>query len=108
MLISYRLWQSWFNGDESVIGRSVRFAARPATVIGVMPPGFYFRNREIDIWSAMGLDPARDYRKSSGRYMMSVARLKPGVGFRAGAGADDRHRETAGERLIRYSTRTGT
>ena len=54
VLISYRLWQSWFNGDESVIGRSVRFAARPATVIGVMPPGFYFRNREIDIWSAMG------------------------------------------------------
>ena len=81
VLISYRLWQSWFSGDESVIGRSVRFAARPATVIGVMPPGFYFRNREIDIWSAMGLDPARDYRKSSGRYMMSVARLKPGVGF---------------------------
>ena len=81
VLISYRLWQSWFNGDESVIGRSVRFAARPATVIGVMPPGFYFRNREIDIWGAMGLDPARDYRKSAGRYMMSVGRLKPGVGF---------------------------
>jgi putative ABC transport system permease protein len=81
VLISYRLWQNWFNGDESVIGRSVRFAARPATVIGVMPPGFYFRSREIDIWGAMGLDPARDYRKSSGRYMMSVGRLKPGVGF---------------------------
>ena len=81
VLISYRLWQSWFNGDESVIGRSVRFAARPATVIGVMPPGFYFRNREVDIWGAMGLDPARDYRKSAGRYMMSVGRLKPGVGF---------------------------
>ena len=46
-----------------------------------MPPGFYFRNREIDVWSAMGLDPARDYRKSSGRYMMSVARLKPRVGM---------------------------
>jgi putative ABC transport system permease protein len=81
VLISFRLWQSWFNGDENVIGRSVRFGARPATVIGVMPSGFYFRNREVDIWGAMGLDPARDYRKSSGRYMMSVARLKPGVGF---------------------------
>ena len=76
VVISYRLWQSWFGGDEGVIGRSVKFAARPATVIGIMPPGFYFRNREIDVWSAMGLDPARDYRKSAGRYMMSVARLK--------------------------------
>jgi putative ABC transport system permease protein len=81
VLISFRLWQSWFGGDEGVIGRSIRFAARPATVIGVMPPGFYFRNRDIDVWSAMGLDPARDYRKSSGRYMMSVGRLKPGVEF---------------------------
>jgi putative ABC transport system permease protein len=81
VLISYRLWQSWFGGDEGVVGRSIRFAARPATVIGIMPPGFFFRNRELDVWSAMGLDPARDYRKSSGRYMMSVARLKPGVGI---------------------------
>jgi putative ABC transport system permease protein len=77
VLISYRLWQTWFGGDESVIGRKVQFSARPATVIGIMPPGFYFRNRDIDVWSAMGLDPARDYRKSSGRYLMSVARLKP-------------------------------
>ena len=81
VILSHRLWQSWFGGDESVVGRSVRFAARPATVIGVMPPGFYFRNREIDVWSAMGLDPARDYRKSAGRYMMSVARLKPRIGM---------------------------
>jgi putative ABC transport system permease protein len=81
VLISYRLWQGWFGGEEGVIGRSIRFAARPATVIGVMPPGFYFRNREIDVWTAMGLDPALDYRKSAGRYMMSVARLKPRVGI---------------------------
>jgi putative ABC transport system permease protein len=79
VLLSYRLWQSWFGGDESAIGRSVQFAGRPATVIGVMPPGFYFRNREIDVWSAMGLDPARDYRKGAGRYLMSVARLKPRI-----------------------------
>jgi putative ABC transport system permease protein len=81
VLISFRLWQSWFGGDEGVIGRTFRFAARPATVIGVMPPGFYFRNREIDVWTAMGLDPARDYRKSAGRYAMSVARLKPRAGM---------------------------
>jgi hypothetical protein len=82
VLLSYRLWQSWFGGDEGVIGRTIRFAARPATVIGIMPPGFYFHNREIDLWSAMGLDPTRDYRKSSGRYLMSVARLKPQIGMK--------------------------
>jgi putative ABC transport system permease protein len=79
VLISYRLWQSWFGGDENVIGRKVQLAARPATIIGVMPPGFYFRNRNTDVWNPLALDPARDYRKTAGRYLMSVARLKPGA-----------------------------
>jgi putative ABC transport system permease protein len=79
VLISYRLWQSWFAGDDGVIGRQIQVRSRPATIIGVMPAGFYFRSRNTDLWEAMGLDPARDYRKNSGRYAMSVARLKPGV-----------------------------
>jgi putative ABC transport system permease protein len=79
VLISYRLWQSWFGGDDGAIGRTVQLRSRPATIIGVMPPGFYFRNRDVDLWEAMGLDPARDYRKDAGRYLMCVARLKPGV-----------------------------
>src|SRR5262249_51515038 len=53
--------------------------SRPATIIGVMPAGFSLLNREVDIWETLNLDPARDYRKTSGRYLMSVARLKPGV-----------------------------
>jgi putative ABC transport system permease protein len=79
VLISYRLWQSWFGGDEGAIGRTVQVGARPATIIGVMPPGFYFRDRNVDLWEAIGLDPALDYRKNAGRYLMCVARLKPGV-----------------------------
>jgi hypothetical protein len=79
VLISYRVWQSWFGGDDGVIGRTIEVSSRPATIIGVMPPGFYFRNRSVDLWEAMGLDPARDYRKDAGRYLMCVARLKPSV-----------------------------
>ncbi|HXB74961.1 MAG TPA: ABC transporter permease, partial [Candidatus Acidoferrales bacterium] len=79
VLISHRLWQSWFAGDEGVIGKQIQVRSRPGTIIGVMPAGFYFRNRNTDLWEAIGLDPARDYRLHSGRYAMSVARLKPGV-----------------------------
>lgn len=79
VLVSYRLWQSWFGGDDRAIGRTVQVRSRPTTIIGVMPPGFYFRNRNVDLWEAMGLDPARDYRQDSGRYLMCVARLKPGI-----------------------------
>src|SRR5262245_38338805 len=83
VILSYRAWQQWFGGDEGVIGRKVQVSSRPATVVGVMPPGFYFRRREVDLWSTVGLDPARDYRKSAGRYLDGVARMKPGVSFEA-------------------------
>jgi hypothetical protein len=42
MVISYRLWQSWFGGDESVIGKQLQVNSRPFTVIGVLPPDFLF------------------------------------------------------------------
>jgi len=81
-VISYRMWQSWFGGEESVIGRKIQIRSQPATIIGVLPPEFFFRTRTIDIWETMGYDPARDYRKTGGRAQMAVARLKPGVTFK--------------------------
>lgn len=78
LIISYRLWQSWFGGDEGVIGRKVQVNQTPRTIIGVMPPGFSLLNRETDLWDTLGLD-GRDYRKSQGRWMLCLARLKPGI-----------------------------
>ncbi len=79
VLISYRLWQSWFGGDESAIGRTVQVRSRPAMIIGVMPPGFYFRDRSVDLWEAIALDPARNYRETAGRYLFCAGRLKAGI-----------------------------
>ncbi len=39
-IISYRLWQSWFGGDEHVVERRVQVNSTPATIIGVLPPEF--------------------------------------------------------------------
>jgi putative ABC transport system permease protein len=79
LLISYRLWQSWFAGDDNVIGRKVQVNAVPHTIIGVLPPGFYFLNREIDLWEPVGLNPAEEYRKTQGHWMNCVARMRPGI-----------------------------
>jgi putative ABC transport system permease protein len=78
-VISYRLWQEWFGGDESVIGRQLQVNSRPFTVIGVLPPDFYFNTRSSDVWLTLGLNPAENLRKTQGRWMWAVARLKPGV-----------------------------
>jgi putative ABC transport system permease protein len=79
LLISYRLWQNWFGGDESIIGRKVQVNATPRQIIGVLPPGFAFRNRTTDLWEPIGLNPATNYRKTQGRWMYSVARIKSDV-----------------------------
>jgi putative ABC transport system permease protein len=78
-VISYRLWQEWFGGDESVIGRQLQVNARPFTVIGVLPPDFYFNTRTSDVWVTLGLNPSDNLRKTQGRWMWAVARLNPGV-----------------------------
>ena len=82
MLISYRLWQSWFGGDENIVGQKIQVNSLPFTIIGVLPPNFYFFNRETDLWAPLGLNPAENYRKSQGRWMMSIGRLRPNVTVR--------------------------
>jgi putative ABC transport system permease protein len=81
-VISYRLWQNWFGGDESVLGRQLQVNSRPFTVIGVLPPDFYFNTRTSDVWVTLGLNPSENLRKTQGRWMWAVARLKPGVSLK--------------------------
>src|SRR5262249_16244034 len=40
ILISYRLWQSWFAGDRQIVGRKVALNSVPMTIAGVLPPDF--------------------------------------------------------------------
>lgn len=81
-LISYRFWQNWFGGDESVIGRQVQINSRPWTIIGVLPSDFYFHRRSTDLWLPIGLKRAADLRETQGRWVWTAARLKPGVSLR--------------------------
>jgi putative ABC transport system permease protein len=76
IIISYHLWQTWFGGADDIIGRQVQLNSTPRTIVGVMPADFYFLDRAVEFWEPIGLDPAASRR---GRFMMVLARLKPGV-----------------------------
>jgi len=39
-VISHRLWQRHFQGDLSILGRTVRINRHQVTIVGVAPPGF--------------------------------------------------------------------
>jgi putative ABC transport system permease protein len=79
LLISYRLWQEWFGGDESVIGRRVQVNATPRTIVGVLPRGFYFRDRAVDLWEPIGLTPSKDVQRMQARALLCVARIRRGA-----------------------------
>ena len=41
LVLSYQTWQGEFAGDSSIVGSTVYVQARPFTVIGIAPPGFF-------------------------------------------------------------------
>jgi predicted permease len=58
VMLSHRLWQSYFGGDPAIIGQSLSLSEVPYTVIGVMPEGFRppFLP-DAALWRALGPSP---------------------------------------------------
>ena len=77
LVISYDLWQSWFNGDPNVIGKTIPGwdAAWGRTIIGVMPPDFWVHPSMAKVKGWFAFNVARFPNGRS----QTLARLKPGV-----------------------------
>jgi putative ABC transport system permease protein len=83
VILSYGLWRRRFGGDLNILGQAIKLDNRPATVVGIMPPGFDFPNRaervsmtsDPQLWVPKGLRP----QDTSHNNLMAVGRLKPGV-----------------------------
>jgi len=73
VILSHAFWQSRFAGDPSVIGRTITMNGAPATIVGVMPRDFRFPGWKAELWVPMPTERVR------GRYLSTIARLKPGV-----------------------------
>lgn len=78
IVLSHGLWQQEFGGDLGVLGQRVVMDGVSTTVIGVMPPGFFFPTPEYRAWRPLMLDPAtQDYRGNG--YLALVGRVRPAV-----------------------------
>jgi predicted permease len=49
VILSYDLWMERFDGDRSALGQAVKVNGEQAEIVGVMPEGFAFPNRQ-DLW----------------------------------------------------------
>ena len=75
--ISHGLWQRRFNGDPSILGRSISLNGVPVTIVGVMPAGFSFPWIEVEYWRPIAINPANATR--GGHFLNVIARRKAGV-----------------------------
>lgn len=78
LLLGDTLWRARFGADPSVVGRSLELGGMPATVVGVLPPGFEY-GAPTDF--VVPLRTALDARALDGRSVHAlacVARLRAG------------------------------
>jgi predicted permease len=77
VVISDRLWKRRFGGDPEVLKHPLLLDGVAYTVTGVMPAGFSYLDRTVDLWRPVGFRP--EARTPRGRGVNVLGRLKPGV-----------------------------
>ena len=81
VILSHGFWLRRFGGAPGVIGRSVRLDDHPVTVVGVMPAGFAFPDRETQAWTPAHI--AQVYSDGGARISLQIfgalARMRPGA-----------------------------
>ncbi|HBK56669.1 MAG TPA: hypothetical protein DDZ76_10400 [Xanthomonadales bacterium] len=80
VVLSHALWQNRFGADPAIVGRDVRLSGQPYRVIGVMPEGFAFPERDIRAWVPFAFTPEQRLDTERGNeYSASIGRLQPGA-----------------------------
>ena len=80
VVLGFDLWQRRFESRNDIVGQIVRLDGQPYTVIGVMPEGFAFPDRETQAWTRLTVVPVNRPGGVISLMMFSaIARLRPGV-----------------------------
>lgn len=79
VILSQNLFQRRFGGDSKVIGRTIALDGVERTIVGVMPSGFAFPSRDLDVWVPAVIDPRQFQTYWITGPLRMVGRLRPGV-----------------------------
>lgn len=77
-VLSHELWTSRYGGMPDIIGRPIRIDGAPATIVGVMPPGFTFPLTG-QMWLPLAHMPGVRADTRDARTLGAVARLADNV-----------------------------
>jgi putative ABC transport system permease protein len=80
LLISHRIWQSYFGSQPGAIGTLVKLDDAWARIVGVLPAGFELpEGDEVDLLQPARLDERTLHDPAATIFLRAFARLKPGV-----------------------------
>jgi putative ABC transport system permease protein len=92
-MLSYGFWESRYGKDPAVVGRALRMNDVRTTVIGVMPSGFSFPQKQ-DLWVPLVATPTVLKRENRDTWM-AIGRMSDGVTIQSA----QREMEVIGKRL---------
>jgi macrolide transport system ATP-binding/permease protein len=81
VVLGHSTWQRRFNGDASVVGRTVLVNGIPCTIVGVAPPSFSgtFAFSESEVYLPLNWRGGEGLDNRAARDLHAIARLRPGV-----------------------------
>ena len=82
VIISHSLWRQRFAGDPAVLGAPLDIDGTPSQVVGVMPHGFEFPNKDVQLWQPISVMRNWEALQTNPRsrdadMLMVVGRLAP-------------------------------
>ncbi len=81
VVLSYTYWHRRYGDDPKILGKSFFMDTSMVTVVGVLSPGFdMWGTSDTDVYQPLSTT-GPDASDLSNRWLMAVARLKPGVKF---------------------------
>jgi len=76
-VIGYDIWQNYFNGDQSIVGQSVKINGVDTLIVGVMPQGYLFP-MSAQLWQPLTEDTTR-VKRSEAAHMAIYVKKKPEI-----------------------------
>jgi len=74
-VMSFKLWQKRFNGDQSLLGKTFTLDGTSRTLIGIMPKRFALWGADLWIPST----PNRAEKDENAEFLCLIGRLRPGL-----------------------------
>jgi predicted permease len=92
IVLNYQSWQGDYAADPSIVGSTIYIQARPFTVVGIAPPGFFgdrVRDTPPDFWMPLNTEPYVSGTDTAilhhqiAHWLYPIGRVRPGTSIGA-------------------------